>query len=107
MRGKDEVGALGDDQLAGNASHHLLDGFNLFQQNHGINDHAVTNHVHSAFAENTGGNRVKHKMVTAKDQGMTGIGTTLETGYHLVGGSEHIHYFAFTLVAPLEAEYHI
>ena len=105
--GHNQVCTLGDEQFL---AHVHAAGFNLrnlVQQNHGINDHAVADNVHGSLAENAGRNGVKHKAVAVKYQRVTGVGTALEAGNHFVGGSEHIHYFAFAFVAPLEAEYYI
>ena len=107
VRGKDKMGALGEDQLAADVSHPLLDGLDFFQQDHGVHHHAVADHVHRSLAENAGRNRMEHKAVSVKDQRMAGIGATLETGHHLVGGRKDVHYLAFALVSPLETEYHI
>ena len=35
---------------------------------------------------------------------MAGIWSSLETSYHIIVGSKHIHYFSFTFIAPLETQ---
>ena len=41
--------------------------------------------------------------MVARFQGGPNAGHTLETRYHLVPGSEHVHHFSLAFVAPLEA----
>jgi hypothetical protein len=36
-------------------------------------------------------------------QGMTSIGSPLETGYQIVAGRKIVHYLSFSFIAPLEA----
>jgi hypothetical protein len=38
---------------------------------------------------------------------VSGIRTALETGYNIIIRGENIHHLTFTLVAPLQTEYHI
>ena len=50
---------------------------------------------------------MKHETVSAENEGMAGIGSALEAGYHLIGWSEHVNDFAFSLISPLESENYV
>ena len=85
VRGKDQMGAFGNLQFIADGAHPLLDGVDFLQQDYGVDDHAVANHIHRSFAENAGRNRMEDEAVSVKDQRMAGVGATLETGHHFVG----------------------
>ncbi len=105
--GKDEVGALGDDQFAAYVNAPFLDGGDFLHEDDGIHDDAVTNNINGTFAEYTGGYRVQYKAVSVEDQRVTGVRAALETGNHLVGRREHVHNLTFALVPPLESENYV
>ena len=50
---------------------------------------------------------MQHEAVTAELEGMAGVGPSLETGYDLVVGGQHVDNLAFALVSPLESEHYI
>ena len=74
-------------------------GFSLEQSR--IKYYAITDNVHFISLENTRRNRTKYIFLTFELKCMTGIRTTLETGYHIVAGSQYVDYFTFAFVAPL------
>ena len=45
--------------------------------------------------------------LTVELKSVAGVGTALEAGHDVVAGREHVHYLAFSLVAPLQAEKHV
>jgi len=53
--------------------------------------------------ENARGNRVQHVLLALEVEGVPCVRAALEPGDHPVGGSEHVHDFPFSLVAPLQA----
>jgi hypothetical protein len=53
--------------------------------------------------KNTAGHLVQYMLLATKGEGVASIGATLEAGYGIVGGRKHVHDFAFSFVAPLEA----
>ena len=50
---------------------------------------------------------MQYMLDAVKFKGVSSIGTALKTCHHVVVGSEHINYFAFSFVAPLEAQENI
>ena len=50
---------------------------------------------------------MKHEALVSGLYGMAGVGTALEAGYDAVSLGKYVHYLAFSLVSPLEAEYYV
>ncbi len=57
--------------------------------------------------EHTGGDRPEHIFLAFELKSVSGVRSALESGYHVVVGSEHVNYLAFAFVAPLEAEQYV
>ena len=75
----------------------------LFAEQDRVQHYAVTDQVDLATLEDTGRNTAQHVFLTLELQRVTGIRTALKTGYYIVLRREHIHHFAFALIAPLES----
>ena len=75
----------------------------LFGEDDRVDHHAVADDVDRAVPENARGNRVQHVLLALEVEGVPCIRAALEPGDHPVGGSEHVHDFPFSLVAPLQA----
>ena len=101
------MGALGDEQLVGDAAGLLLDRADLVHQDHGVDHDAVADDVDGVLAEDARRDGVQHEAVAVEDQGMACVGTTLETRNYFVVRGQDIDHLAFALVAPLEPEHDI
>jgi hypothetical protein len=55
--------------------------------------------------EDATGQEVQHRLATADDNGVSGIGAALAADHDIGGLRELIDDFAFALIAPLEPEY--
>jgi len=88
-------------------SSHFLYRRDLFHEDDRVNDHSVAYDVECILSEDAGGNRVENKFRVPELQGVSCIGSPLETGYDFIFGREYIHDLTFPLVAPLEPEYNI
>ena len=71
-------------------------------EEHGVEHHAVADNVDVAL-EHARGDRAQHYFAAIEFERMAGIGSALEACHHVVARSEHVYYFTFTFVAPLEA----
>ena len=72
-----------------------------------IQHHSVADKVVSAGPEYAGRYGVKHEALVSGLYGMAGVGSALEAGYDAVSPGKYVHYLAFSLVSPLEAEYYV
>lgn len=70
----------------------------------GVDHHAVADDIGLSALKNAGRDRTQNIFLTAELQRVTGIGTALEPGHHLVTGRQHIHDLSLALVPPLQAE---
>ena len=50
---------------------------------------------------------MKDEFFTIKFDGVAGIGTSLKTCNDIIARSQHIHDFAFSLIAPLEPKQNV
>ena len=104
VRREDQMGFFRNAELLGDVVAALGELFGLGAEQNGIQNDAVSDDVGFTALEDSRGNRAEHVFLPAELQRMTGIGTTLESGYNLVMGREHVHDLSLALVAPLEAE---
>ena len=102
--GQDQVGFLRDAKLFGQIVAAGSQRFGLLAEEDGVDHHAVADDVGLAALENARRNRAEHVFLAVEFQRVTGIGTALETGHHLVTGRQHVHDLPFALVTPLQAE---
>ena len=75
----------------------------LFDQDAGINDHAVADDRRAVLIHDAGRHKMKGQLRVAMDDGMTRIVASLVTYDEIVVAGDQIGYFAFALVAPLSA----
>src|SRR5690606_8500186 len=85
----------------------LVKGIQFLFENYRVYHHPVSNNVYFGFMENSRRYGVQHMFQSIEFKCMAGIWATLEPGYHIVFGSQYIHYLSFSFVAPLEAEQYI
>ena len=102
--GEDQMGLLGNDNLLAGVDAHFGDVAAFLAECDGIQHDTVADDVLATFAENTGGNAPNHETFAVEMQGVSGIGTALETGDSRIASSQDIYNFTFTFIAPLEAE---
>jgi len=103
VRGQDQMRFLRDQQLALYVDSVGFQAGDLFGEDDRVDHHAVADDVDRAVPENARGNRVQHVLLALEVEGVPCIRAALEPGDHPVGGSEHVHDFPFSLVAPLQA----
>ena len=104
VRGQDQVGLLRNAELFGQVMAAGSQRFGLLAEKHRVDHHAVADDVGLAALENARRNRAEHVFLAVEFQRVTGIGTALEAGHHLVTRRQHVHNLPFALVTPLQAE---
>ena len=77
--------------------------FGLGLEEGGIQHHAVTYYINLVALEYARGDGAKHILLSGKLKRMSGIGTALEAGHHVIPGGQDVDYFAFAFVAPLQS----
>ena len=98
---QDQVGFFRDLEFAAYVDAIGFQVFDLFGQDHRIDDHAVTDDVDRSRAEDSGGNGMQDVFFTFEVQRMTGVGSALESCDYLVIRRQYVHDFAFAFIAPL------
>ena len=104
VRGQNQVGLLRNAELFGQVMAAGSQRFGLLAEKHRVDHHAVADDVGLAALENARRNRAEHVFLAVEFQRVTGIGTALEAGHHLVTRRQHVHNLPFALVTPLQAE---
>ena len=107
VRGQDQVGFLRNAELAGQVVAAGGQRFGLVTEKDGVDHHSVADDIGLATLENARRYRAEHVFLAVEFQRVTGIGTSLKTGYHLIAGRQHVHNLPFALVTPLQAEDHV
>jgi hypothetical protein len=72
-----------------------------------VQDNTVSDEVLAVFPKDPGRYRMEYDFLTIQPQGMTRIGSSLETGNPGIVRGQDIHRFAFAFIAPLQAQQHI
>ena len=97
VRGQNQVGLLRNAELFGQVMAAGSQRFGLLAEKHRVDHHAVADDVARR-------DRAEHVFLAVEFQRVTGIGTALEAGHHLVTRRQHVHNLPFALVTPLQAE---
>ena len=107
MGGHDEVCLLGDvESLAqGVSAAFEVDGF--VHEEVGGEDDSSADDVDFVALEDAGGDGAEDVFLSFELEGVSCVGASLEACDDVVVGGEHIDYFSFSFVAPLEAEEYI
>ncbi len=107
VRRQDQVGFLRNAELAGQVVAAGRQRLGLLTEKDGVDHHPVADDVGLAALENARRYRAEYVLLAVEFQRVTGIGTALEPGHHLVAGRQHVHDLPFALVTPLQAEDHV
>ena len=83
------------------------DACQLLSQTNGVYNHAVTDYINRALAEDTRRHCTQHKTCIAKMQRVTSIRTTLKASNHLIIWGKHVYDLAFTFITPLQSKNYI
>ena len=76
----------------------------LATEKHRVENDTITYHIgYGSLGEHARGNGAEHMLVSVEFECVSGVGAALETGYHIVLGSEDIDNLALAFVAPLQA----
>ena len=105
--GQDKMSFLRELEGALEVDAALAEGLGFLHEKHGVKHHTVAYKIGFLVLEHARGYGAEHIFLAVEFKGVAGVGPTLKTGYHIVTRSEHIHYFTFSFVAPLEAEQNI
>ena len=104
---QNQMGLLGDAELAREVVTALGQLLGLGAEQNGVDDHTVTDDIGLAALEDTRRNGPQDVLLAVELQRMPGVGAALEPGDDIVTRSEHVHDLALALVAPLQPEDHI
>ena len=107
MGGGDEVRAAADQEVWPRVNTGVQQLGDLAFENDRIDDDAVADHILGARAENATGDGVEDVFLAVKNQRVSGVRTALKTCDDVVLRGEDIDNFAFSFIAPLEAQEHI
>ena len=103
VRRQDEVRLLRDVQAFLQRMSGCFQRLGLSLEEGGIQHHAVTYYINLVALEYARGDGAKHILLSGKLKRMSGIGTALEAGHHVISGGQHIDNLAFAFVAPLQS----
>ena len=82
----------------------IIKGFGLGLEESGVKHHSVAYYVLLVALEHSRRDGFEHEFLAVKDKGMAGVGTTLESGHHIITRCKHIHYLTFTFITPLQSQ---
>ena len=99
---QDQVRFLGYIETLRQRVSRLRQFFRLFHKQQRVKHHTIADDVHLAPLEDTRRDTTKHVLLSVELEGMPCIGSSLETGYHIITRRQYIHHLAFALVPPLE-----
>ncbi len=102
--GEDDLGAIGDEEVAIELDAVGFDARGFSEKGDGIENDAVADDALAAFAEDAAGNQLEYKFFTGDDDGVSGVvasGIARNTGEMV---TEYVNNFSFTFIAPLGTE---
>ena len=76
----------------------------LIEHGRNVDDDTVAENVHASWVENTAGEQMEGILVAVGDDGMAGVGTTIESSADIVVLGKDVDKLALTLVTPLGAK---
>ena len=82
----------------------LFQCFRLVHEEIGCQNHAVADYVYLVALENARGDAAQHIFLPLELQRVPCVGTTLESGHHVITGSEHVDYLSLSFIAPLQSQ---
>ena len=65
---------------------------------------AITYNIDLASLEDAGRNATQHILLALEFQGMASIRTSLKACDNIVAWREHVNYFSFSFIAPLQSQ---
>lgn len=99
------MGLVADAQVGGRDGNAALVEFVDFgEELFRVEDHAVSDDVHDAFAEDTDGEEVGGVFLVTDADGVTGVGSAAVAGDKVDVVGEEVDDFAFAFVAPLKTD---
>ena len=98
----DEVGFLRYFEHLAQVNTARFESLGLFTEEDRVKHHSVAYDIGLPILEDTRRDGAQYILFTLKFKGVTGIGSALETCYSVVTRCQHVHYFSFAFVAPLE-----
>ena len=101
---EDDLGAVGDEEVAIELNAVGFDARGFGEEGDGIENDAVADDSLAAFAEDTAGDELEDKFFAGDDDGVAGVvasGIARDTGEMV---TEYVDDFAFTFIAPLGTE---
>ena len=82
----------------------LLQRLGLVHEEVGSQHHTIAYNVHLVTLEDARRDAAQHIFLPLKLQCVPGIGASLESGYNIIAGSEHVNYLSLAFVAPLQTQ---
>ena len=102
--GQNEVCFLGNKKIVGRGKPHGHQRVDFLLKSYRVNHHTITDNIDFLLVENTGWDNVEHMADAVELQRVSGVGTALEAGYHIVFRGHHIHDLAFSFITPLQTK---
>ena len=82
----------------------LFQCFCLIHEEVGSQHHAVADDIYLVALEDARGNAAQHIFLSLEFQCVPCVGAALETGHHVIAGSEHVDYLSLAFIAPLQSQ---
>mmetsp|Transcript_23520 Transcript_23520/g.49756 ORF Transcript_23520/g.49756 Transcript_23520/m.49756 type:complete len:616 (-) Transcript_23520:291-2138(-) len=104
---EDEVGAVGDEDAAFGVDSRLEESVELVEEGGEVDDDAVADDAGGLLVEDAGGEEVEFVLLALDDDGVSGVGSSGDTGADVVFLRQHIDQLSLPLVAPLTPQYDV
>ena len=76
--------------------------FGFLAEKHRVKHHAVADDIGLPVLEYARRNRTQYIFLAFEFESVASVGAALETCHSVIARSQHVHYFSFSFVAPLE-----
>ena len=99
-----EVASIGDVDAGLCIDSSTLNRVDLFDEFHGIDDHAVSDHTLDVRIQDPRRDQVQCVFRITNDHGMSGVGASVVPDHHVMSGGQKIDDLALAFVTPLKSD---
>ncbi len=104
MIGKNDVGAVADEQVAVDLHAGGAERVDFLHEGERVEHHAVTDDAAAAFAQHAAGNQLQNKLLALDGDRVSGVVPAGIASHDLEALGKHVDDFALAFVAPLGAD---
>ena len=102
--GQDDLGAVGDEELAVDRQAGVLELLDLVEEGHGVEHDAVADDAFAAGAEDSAGDELEDELFAGDDDGVAGVVAAGVAGDDVELLRQDVDDLAFAFIAPLGTE---